>query len=44
MTQRGQFVLAGAAVAALALASVAVAYLQFGYAPSVATPRPTPSS
>lgn len=33
---RGQLVLVAAAVAALALVPVAVAYLQFGYAPAVA--------
>jgi|AntRauMinimDraft_4_1070384.scaffolds.fasta_scaffold00390_13 hypothetical protein len=40
VTRRGQLVLVAAAVAALALVPVATAYLQFGYAPSVADPGP----
>lgn len=36
MSDRGQLVLVAAAVAALALVPVAAAYLQFGYAPTVA--------
>jgi hypothetical protein len=40
VTRRGQLVLVAAAVAALALVPVAAAYLQFGYAPSVAGPDP----